>query len=89
MRILIAVFAVIAVGCGAVEPVEALAEALPSVQSTPEGPEVFPAGWYMHSYPAYCIALARDSQGTARRCYDGRGLGCVPTAPGGCRHFGF
>ncbi len=88
---LIAVVVLLA-GCDIEEPVENLIEAAPSVQNTPEGPEVFPPGWYLHDYPAYCVMLARDREGQARRCYDYSSTPaarCSPTSSGGCRHFGF
>lgn len=90
MRSLIAV-AVLLAGCDAVEPVENLVEALPSIQQTPEGPEVLPAGWFLHDYPAFCVMLARDEHAIARRCYDyasNPAAACSPVAAGGCAHFG-
>lgn len=90
MRYLIAV-AVLLAGCDAVETTENLVEELPTVQVTPEGPEVLPAGWFLHDYPAYCVMLARDEHAVARRCYDYAAIpamNCTPVAAGGCRHFG-
>ncbi|MCC6178787.1 MAG: hypothetical protein WAZ94_15025 [Phycisphaerales bacterium] len=67
-------------GCGVVEEVR---EELPSVAVTPAGPEVLPPGWYLHLYPAQCIVLVRDEEGTARRCMEER-VRCTPTDPRWC-----
>lgn len=95
MKSLLLVVALLVTACGpeVKDPIEDLREELPTTVVTPAGMEIIPAGWFLHLYPAYCVALLRDRSGVAQRCYDYRGMpdfgDCQPTSFGGCSHFGF
>lgn len=73
---------ILLMGCGA-EVAEPARVEIPSVATTPDGLQVLPPGWYLHLYPAQCIVLVRDEDGTARRCIEERAR-CTPTDPRWC-----